>query len=235
MTKLPKGVATLVVLTSLCTGSSIMGQEGESWNPASPPGWTLLKLGEKKGGFTFARGGGIEYRGQSLGKCRFNSKDSLDWEVAISPASPQKGLRLFVCWEDGRGGVDAMVVSSKAADTVARSIVPSGWGVAKWVSWAPSEQYALLFAVGEVTMGDMAVVDLRSGTAREIHFKKLVANDNELQDFEPETVKWLSPVAFRLRLDVRCNPYELYEKCDYEKVLRSSNVQVTLSPLKIEY
>jgi hypothetical protein len=236
ITKSIGGVMSLMVVASLCAPSSTTGQQSGAWDPENPPGWTLLKLGEKKNSFSFAKNGAIEYRGKLLVKCNYNPKDSRGWEAAISSVSPKKSFRLLICWENGQGGVDARVVNTKTAEIIARSIVPSGWGIAKWVSWAPDEQYALVFAVGEVTMGDTEVIDLRSGNSREIHFKKLIANDKELQDFDPATIQWLSPIAFRLRLDVHCNPYELGdEKCKYGEVLMSSNARVTLNPLNIEY
>lgn len=85
-------------------------------------------------------------------------------------------------------------------------------------------------------MGDMAFVDLRSGISREIHFKDFTKTETELQDFELTTIKWLSPSTFQLRLDVRCNPYELGdEECDYAEIVRRYVASVALEPLKIDY
>jgi hypothetical protein len=92
-----------------------------------------------------------------------------------------------------------------------------------------------LAAAGEVTMGDMVLVDLRTGRSHELLFKNFTMNSLEFQNFVPESIKWLSPSVCQLRLVVTCNPFEVGENCDTKKVVREESVRVDLNSLKIDY
>ena len=98
--------------------------------------------------------------------------------------------------------------------------------------WSPNENYALIAAAGEITMGDMAFVNLQSGQMTEIHFQDYTHNEREdimkeVQDVELETIVWLNPTTFQARIDVHCNLYEI-DECANDKILRSYNVQMDL-------
>jgi hypothetical protein len=161
--------------------------------------------------------------------------------VFVSPSSRAGGLVLITLWDDSYGCADAVVVD-RAGAVKARGIVPKRWRVwREWVSWSPNEHYALLAAAGEVTMGDMVLVDVRTGKSLELHFRDLTGNrpgsDELVQEFEFENVEWIGPNRFRVRLDVHCNPYNGGACTDgrWEIVLRSYTATVELPSQRISY
>lgn len=176
-----------------------------------------------------------------IGQCTYQSDFREGVRVYVSPVSPKKELFVVLCWEDMRGGKAGWVIDKKNRTVLAKNIVPDRWGIASWVSWSPNEDIALFHAVGEVTMGDMLFVNLLSGKSQEIHFKDFTRNprlkeniQDEIMDFDRDGLSWINPTTFRLRLDVRCNPYEGDENC-LTKVLRSYPARVSVSPFSISY
>lgn len=178
---------------------------------------------------------------QTLMSCELDPQFPDDNKVIVSPPSPLKKYVLVMCWD--RGGKEAYVIDTRNNRVVSRDVVPKHWRTIKWVSWSPDERYALVAAAGEITMGDMAFVDLASGRSQEIEFRNFTNNRGidprktiyeRLQDFDPDKVTWLSPSSFRLNMDVRCNPYELGGDC-YEKIISSHPVRVNLNPFNISY
>lgn len=212
-------VALVIAVTSILFGQT---------------GWININRGESKNVFSFRRNRSIYLSDNLIGRC----SAKLD-RLLISPVSPKKGLALVLCTDEytDNGGMVGYIVNKRAGLALARNIVPKDWVILKWVNWSPDEQYALVSAAGEVTMGDMAFIDLNTGRMQEIHFRDFTNNhqgrQHRLQDFDPDQVLWLSPTSFRLRLDVRCNSYE--DTSCSDKVLSSHSVRVNLNPFAINY
>src|SRR5205807_6574060 len=138
---------------------------------------------------------------------------------------------------------EAYVIDTGNNRIVSRDVVPKHWQIINWVSWSPDERFALIAAAGEITMGDMAFVNLNSGISQEIHFKNFTNTRgidptktayDRLQDFDPDKLRWTSPTRFHLNMDVRCNPYERGEGC-YDKIISTHPVEVNLTPFRIAY
>jgi hypothetical protein len=210
---------------------------------AQERGWTTLTA---KGAYDirydqYDKQAVLVFNNEVLMSCELDPQFPDDNKVIVSPPSPLKKYVVVMCWD--RGGKEAYVIDTRNHRVVSRDIVPKHWLIIEWVSWSPDERFALVAAGGEITMGDMAFVDLVSGKVQEIEYKNL-ANDrgldprktryDRLQDFDPDKVSWLSPSSLRLTMDVRCNPYELGEGC-YEKVISSHPVRVNLNPFSINY
>ncbi len=196
--------------------------------------WMRIRAGESSGGFAYRKNGIIYFDGNTLCNCAYDPKSPDESRLILSPVSPMKKYRLALCSQDYSSD-DGYILSVRNRVVVAKSIVPTGWSIDAWIRWSPDERYALVYAVGEVTMGDMAFVDLNSGRKQEIHFKHLIRNSTETQNLDSKTIEWLAPTIFQLRLDVRCNPYELGQRCDYDRILRSYYAQVDLRTLNISY
>lgn len=212
-------------------------QEADEWDSVSV-GQTGLLLRGNKEGISYNEDSSILWGRNVIGQCPYRADYRDGSRVYVSPASPKKDLFVILCWEDQKGGKAGWVVNSRNRTVLAKNIVPARWGIASWVSWSPSEDFAVFHAVGEVTMGDMLFVNLASGRPQEIHFKDFTNNPRtdryeRVQDFDRDALVWLTRSSFRVPIEVHCNPYE--GPCDYEKILSRHSASVNLSPFKINY
>lgn len=226
-----KNVALLFVFSMLLATIGVAQEDG----------WTTLPAGQSVYGIRYDQHGAIIVNNDLVMGCVVDPQSPDDTKVYISPPSPLKKYVMVMCWD--RGGKEAYVIDTRNNRVVSRDVVPKHWRVIKWVSWSPDERFALVTAAGEITMGDMAFVDLTSGKLQEINFRNFTNNrgidprktiHDRIQDFDPDKVSWLSLSSFRLNMDVRCNPYEVEGDC-YEKVISSHPVRVNLSPFSIGY
>ena len=219
-------------------------QRAEQPQPAPPQTaqsntWMDILPGETKNGVLFRRDGTVSYYGNVLGKWDYDKTPDIS-KVALSSPTPKRGLAFIMFVDSDHGGIQGYVVDTRTQTILARKIVPDGWAIGNWISWSPDERYVLVAAVGEVTNGDMAFVDLTTGKSQEIHFKLFTRSrrrnvEEEMQYFRNETVVWINQNTFGLRLDIGCNPYEVKNCYDATKVLRSYKAQVRLDPFSITY
>ena len=201
--------------------------------------WTTLTAGQSVYGIRHDRDGGIIVNNDLVMVCAQNPQSAYDTEVYVSSPSPIKKYVLLVCWDEG--GKEAYVIDTRNNRVASRDVVPKHWRIIDWVSWSPDERFALVAAAGEVTGGDMAFIDLQTNRVEEIHFKDFTNNPRikqnimaEIQDFDPKGISWVDAKTFRLRLDVRCNPYDGDESC-LTKTLRNYHTRVSLNPFSISY
>jgi len=228
----------LAVLPSIVVSKPVA--QSNDWDSVAV-GQTGLLLRGSKEGISFDENSSILWGKTVIGQCSYQSDYREGVRVYVSPVSPKRELFVVLCWEDTRGGKAGWVIDKKNRAVLAKNIVPDGWGIASWVSWSPNEDIALFHAVGEVTMGDMLFVNLLSGRSREIHFRDFTRNprmkeriQDEIMDFDRDRLSWIDPTTFRVRLDVRCNPYDGDESC-LTKILRSYPARVNVIPFSISY
>ena len=191
-----------------------------------------LKAGQSREAFSFHKNGDVVISGNTIGTCKSDNKYEAA-EVYISGPSNVNDYYYVLCWIDQEGGVRGEVVSGQTNSVVASGFVPEHWGVGKWVSWAPEDKYAITFATGEVTMGDMVLIDLNGGKSGALTFRRVAAPDSgntqtEVQNINEKTIRWLDAHTFTVRLEVTCNPYESMN-CDSNKVLRRYRVTVDVA------
>lgn len=210
---------------------------------AQEEGWTTLTVGKSIYGIRYEENGAVIINNDLVMGCVPNTESAYETTLHVSRPSPLKKLVLVKCSGDETAESDEAYIIDTARNRVAsRDIVPKHWRIINWVSWSPDERYALVAAAGEVTNGDMAFVDLQTNKVEEIHFKALTNNPRikqdimeEIQDFDSDGVSWISAVAFRLRLDVHCNPYQTGDETCFTKIIRSYPARVNLSPFSISY
>ena len=201
--------------------------------------WTAIVPGVQKDGLEFGSRGPILVDGAVAGSCGVRAGSSLQSSrLLVSQPSPQGTLVLVICWDTDVGGYDAHVLDNRSRRLIASHVIPGRWRTTNWASWSSDDDHLLIMAAGEVTMGDMAVVDLLTGRTREIHFQDLTGNwgnrQDRLQDIDPETVEWETPLVCGGALTVHCNPYEPGgDQCDCEVVLRRLRVRVNVENLAI--
>ena len=191
-----------------------------------------LKPGQSREQFSFQKNGQMVVSGNTIGTCKSDNKFEAA-EVYVSGPSNVNDYYYVLCWIDQQGGVSGEVVNGQTNTVVATGFVPEHWGVGKWVSWAPEDKYAITFATGEVTMGDMVLIDLNGGKSGALSFRRVAAPDSgntqtEVQNINEKTIRWLDAHTFTVRLEVTCNPYELTD-CDSNKVLRRYKVTVDVA------
>jgi hypothetical protein len=202
-------------------------------------GWTTLTIGQSIYGIKYADPGAVIVNNNLVMSCVPDPQSVMGTGLYVSQPSQLKKFVLVLCSQ--YSGDQAYVIDTVHGRSVSRDAVPKHWSIIKWIGWSPDEKFSLVAAAGEVTMGDMAFVDLRTGEMREIHFKDLTNNPrtdrpNQLQDLDPDTVIWSTASMFKVRLDVRCNPYELGDRdCDYNKILSHHLARVNLKPFSISY
>ena len=172
--------------------------------------------------------------------CVSDSPSGSEAGLYVSRPSPLKKFVLVICSK--YAGDEAYIIDTVHNRVVSRDVVPKHWSIIKWVSWSPNERFALVVAAGEMTNGDMAFVDLQTGNVEEIHFKNFTNNPrinqsivDEVQDFEPAGISWISGNAFNLQLNVHCDPYENGDESCITKILRSYPASVKLSPFSVSY
>lgn len=198
-------------------------------------GWMTITPGKTPFGIRYDDNGAVVVSNTLVMGCVPDPQSAYGIKLHVSPPSSVKKLVVVMCSRDNED--EAYVLDTGKNRVISRDIVPKHWQIINWVSWSPDERFALVAAAGEVTMGDMAFIDLNTGRMQEIHFRDFTNNhqgrQDRLQDFDPDKVLWLSPTSFRLRLDVRCNPYE--DTSCSDKVLSSHPVRVNLNPFAINY
>lgn len=206
--------------------------------PQAEDGWTTLTVGQNVYGIRYDQPGAVIVDNNLVMSCVPYPQSGFETGLYVSQPSPLKKFVLVLCSQ--YPGDQAYVIDTVHGRAVSRDAVPKHWSIIKWVSWSPDERFALVAAAGEEPMGDMAFVDLGTGEMREIHFKDVTNNPrtdrhDRLQDFDPDAIAWLTASSFQLRLDVRCNPYEYGDACDYKKILSSHPARVNLNPFSISY
>ena len=228
---MPKHFPLLIVLFILLAGVGAAQEDG----------WTTIQMGQTVYGIRYDQPGAVVVNNSFVMSCGVDPQSGLEAGLYISQPSPLKKFVLVLCSRYAED--EAYVIDTAQNRVVSRDVVPKHWSVVKWVSWSPDERFALLAAAGEITMGDMAFVNVTSGTSQDIHFKNFTNTRgidpaktpyDRLQDFDPDKLRWISPTSFRFDMDVRCNPYERGESCN-DKVISSHSVRVNLTPLSISY
>ena len=208
---------------------------------AQEDGWTTLQMGQTVYGIRYDQPSAVVVNNSFVMSCGVDPQSGLEAGLYVSQPSPLKKFVLVLCSRYAED--EAYIIDTAQNQVVSRDVVPKHWTVVKWVSWSPDERFALLAAAGEITMGDMAFVNVTSGTSQEIHFKNFTnargidptkTPYDRLQDFDPDKLRWISPTSFRFDMDVRCNPYERGEGC-YDKIISSHPVRVNLTPFNISY
>ncbi len=228
------GLSLVIALNLLASqGSAARVQQSPS---TKDDGWTTLTIGQSVYGIRYDQFGAIVVNNDSVMSCVPDAPGS-EAGLYVSRPSPLKKFALVVCSKFG--GDEAFVIDTAHNRVASRDVVPKHWQIINWISWSPDERFALVAADGEEPMGDMAFVDLGTGEMREIHFKDLTNpradKHDRLQDFDPDAIVWPTASSFQIRLNIRCNPYEGGDACDYKKVLASHAVRVNLKPFTISY
>jgi hypothetical protein len=220
--------------------STPKNRESNDWDSVSVGQTGLLIRGSREG-IAFKEDASVMWGSNVIGQCSYQAEYRNGSRVYVSPLSPKKEFFVILCWEDQMGGKAAWVIDSNNRTVLAKNLVRERWGIASWVGWSPNEDFALFHAVGEITMGAMVAVNLISGRPQEIHFRNFTRNprlqDNiqdEIMDFDRDQISWINSTTFKLRLDVRCNPYEGDESCR-TRIIRSHPARVNLSPFAISY
>jgi hypothetical protein len=210
-----------------------------NWKSLEPRQEGLL-VPSSRDSIAYGIAGSIRWGDGLIGMCpvAYGGKGT---RLYISPLSPKKSLFVALCWEDGKGGTYAQIIDSRTKQAITGNIVPKGWGIGAWVNWSSNEEFAIFFATGKVTMGDMVWVNLVANKSGPLQFKHFTDDPRseqsmeETQDANTDTVRWVTPTAFTLLLEAHCNPYELGDKCDRNKVLRRNAAQVDVNTLAITY
>ena len=189
--------------------------------------WTLLRPGQSSGQFAFMTNGAITYRGTTV--YTWAAKTSTVGQqssVRFAPPEPLTNKVALLLWDDDSGGVGGWLLDSGSGRILSRQVVPDRWRVLPWVSWSPDGRYALFTASGEVTMGDMLLVDSSTGTTREIHYPDFTRDHGnlELQIAEFANLRWPSADRYRIAVTVRCNVYET-GACDPNRLLSTHTVE----------
>lgn len=191
-----------------------------------------LKPGRSSDPFSFNKNGDVVMSGNTIGTCKSDNKYETA-EVYISGPSNIKDYYYVLCLISEQGGISGHIVSGETNAVVSSGFIPPNWSVGTWVSWAPEDKYALTYATGEVTMGDMVLIDLNGGKSGALSFKRVAAPDSgntqtEVQNINEKTIRWIDAHTFTVRLEVTCNPYELTD-CDPNKILRRYRVTVDVA------
>lgn len=192
----------------------------------------ILKPGHSKDSFSFNKNGTITLSGNSIGACKSEDKYN-ESSVYISGPSNINDYYYVLCNLGDRGGVSAQIVSGQTNAIVLSGLVPANWSVGQWVSWSPDDKYALTYATGEVTMGDMVFASLSEGKSGPLSFRRMAAPDSngsqpEVQNINEKSIKWIDSHTFTVRLTVSCNPYDVPD-CNFDQVLRAYRVTVDMA------
>lgn len=240
-----------IILSLLATQPALSRPQQDSLNVIPVPssnsaslyqdddGWTTLTIGQSIYGIRYADPGAVIVNDNLVMSCVPDPQSVTGTGLYVSQPSRLKKFVLVLCSQ--YSGDQAYVINTAHGRSVSRDAVPKHWSIIKWIGWSPDERFALVAAGGEATMGDMAFVDLRTREMREIHFKDLTNNPrtdraNQLQDFDPDAIVWSTASIFQVRLEVRCNPYELGDRaCDYKRILSRHLAQVNLKPFTLSY
>lgn len=190
--------------------------------------WAELSPGGSAGEITFRADHTVLYGGRQI--ARGGADETL---VLVSPPSPRQGYRIVLVVDADVGARQAYVVGGAGAPGVSGNLAPEGWRVQRWAAWSPDESHVLLLADGEVTNGDLLVASPRRGTARVLQFRRFARSDAEMQEIDPESIRWQTPAMFEGDLQILCNPYEA-ASCP-ERPLRTQRVQVNAATLSVRY
>jgi hypothetical protein len=211
--------------------------------PQQPPafdenGWTTLTAGQSLYGIRYEESGAI-WIGDS------QQKACTPGELYVSKPSPVKGVAVVICDNspyDKKGYLVDTQSERLLYSIVSKSIIDVEAVLDKWVSWSPDEKFALLATAGEGFQGPMILVDLNTGTTKEIDYKRLGLK-GETEILNQQTVSWLSGNSFRMRFDIYCQVFSDEPRCAYGRckgdcdrgIHRSYWARVNLSPFIISY
>jgi len=139
-------------------------------------------------------------------------------------------------WDEDYGGVGGWLLDTVRERIAVPEIVPDRWTVLPWISWSPDGRFALLVASGEVTMGDMAVIDATTGTSRSIHYQDFTRDHGKTQVelAEYDNLRWLAPDRYSVSITVRCNTFQV-SPCDISKVISNHIAQLDLLSETVQY
>jgi hypothetical protein len=199
--------------------------------------WSEIRPGQSSGDFIYRGDGAIVYRGKMLYSWPLNAKDPA-WQPSIrfAPPEPLTNQIAVLRWDSDSGGVGGWILDRISGRTTVAEVAPKGWRILQWVSWSPDGRFALFVASGEITMGDMVLIELKTGMLRQIHYRDFTKDHGktQLQIGEFEKLEWLSPNRYRIPITVRCNIYEV-KGCDPSRVLSSQIAVVDVPSLTINY
>jgi DNA-binding beta-propeller fold protein YncE len=235
---------TMILVRKESSASAPPIRRRQTQNKAIPLGstfgesaWSELRLGQSSGELMYRRDGAILYRGRQINSWPLNPNDQY-WQpsVRFTPPEPHTNQIVILLWDPDRGGGSGSVLDGLSGRTTVSEIIPSRWHVLPWVSWSPDGRFALFVASGEVTMGDMVLVDVATGAIREIHYRDMTRDHGktQFQIAEFEKLHWLSPHSYRVPITVRCNFYEV-NPCDPDRVLSSRTAEVDVPSLTMRY
>lgn len=188
--------------------------------------WVELDPGGSAGSITFREDHTVILDGRVI--ARGNADETV---VLVSPPSPVRSYRIILLVDTDVGARHAYVSGGTPPGSMV-NLAPDGWVVQRWVSWSPSDEYAVLAADGEVTNGDLLVVRPQRGTARILEFRSF-SRTGEMQEIVPESIHWQTPAVFGGELQILCNPYE--EASCPDRPLRTQRFQVNASTLAVSY
>ena len=211
--------------------------------PQQPPafdgdGWTTLTAGQSLYGIRYEESGAVW-----IGDIQQNACSPV--ELHVSKPSPVKGVTVVICDNSTYDKKGYLVDTRRERilyPIVSKSIVDVEAVLARWVSWSLDEKFALLASTGEGFQGPMILVDLNTGTTKEIDYKRLGLK-GETEVLNQQTVSWLSGNSFRMRFDIYCQVFSDAPRCAYGRckgdcdhgIHRSYWARVSLSPFIISY
>ncbi len=218
------GKLLIVLVSTVLFIHSIYGQE-----VVQDDSWLYLKGGQSALGVEFRKDGTVFFNSGLLMRCNYMEGAG---DVYISKPSAKKGLSLVKCVYDDI----ARIIDTKQNKVLSRNIIPKGESLGHWASWSPDERYFVSVVGGEGINTIFFIVNLTTFQVRKIPVKVPTKNI-EMHDFQEENFTWINNSAFRVRIDIVCNPYESYECTEQNrsKVIRSSNVQVNVATLTTAY
>ncbi len=199
--------------------------------------WTVVEPGHSSGELTFRQDGTVLYHEKVVYKWELKRGGFQGTPtIRFAPPAPHSGQIAILRWDESRGGIGGLLLDSHSGRVTAAEVLPHLWTVVQWASWSPDGRFVLFVASGEVTMGDMILVDGISGKIQEIHYRDFTRDHgrSELQLAGFESLEWLSPNRYLVPITVRCNMYEAKD-CEPSRVLSKHIAEVDVPSLAMHY
>lgn len=231
-------VIRLPLLAALYLGAIQLGfSQGQAVSTLDDD-WTTLAVGQRLYGIQYRQDRTVWIFDRKITTC----SEGIE-QLAISKPSPTKKFVVVYCAAgDGPDRPHIVNLGSRAIyPIISKGIGPDKSLIDEWVSWSPTEDYALLASGGEGFQGPMVLANLKNGFVTDFEYKRLGLS-GETEVLDRRSVSWLNASSFRLKFDVVCQVFSDEPRCAYGRckecdrgIHRSYWVRVNLNPFSITY